>query len=124
MKSYTLGTDIFNYLLAKKKLETPDLITHFQKLGFTKQGVYKVLRKLHDDNKILWVKTHLEIHLLWLHNEIDRLASAFPRKEIIFQEFGTKKKIYTAKTLTELEQLYGQIFISLISSMMFTIIRM
>ena len=117
MKNYTLEKNVFSYILTKKKLAAPQIVQHFELLGFTKQGIYKVLRKLHAEGKILWVKTHIEMHLLWLQQEIDQLATAFPRKEIIFQEFSEKKKVYTAKTLTELEQVYGQIFISLIASL-------
>jgi hypothetical protein len=101
----------------QKCTSTGEIVNHFEKKGFTKQGVYKVLGQLQKDEKILWVKTSVEIHLMWLHKEIDKLASALPRKELVFEEFSSGKAIYHAKTLTELEQIYGQIFISLISTL-------
>lgn len=117
MKNENMEKRVLHYILEHKKTTTTTIVSHFRTLGYTKQGVYKTLRRLHDEGKILWVKTHVEIHLLWLHSEIEKLAQGLPKKEIVFQEFNEKKKTYKVKTLTELENVYGQIFISLISSL-------
>ena len=117
MHNQNLEESVFSYIISQKNLETKRLIKHFKKLGYTKQGVYKVLRSLKNDGKILWVRANVEPHLMWIHDEIDRLSTVLPRKEIIFQEFSKEKKVYYASTLAELEHVYGQIFIMLISSL-------
>lgn len=121
MKSVKLETLIFLYILETRQTTTLHIVDHFKKAGYTKQGVYKVLRLLYTEGKILWVKTHIEVHLLWLHDEIELLAKALPKKEIVFQKFTEKKQTYTVKTLTELENVYGQILISIIGSLQGTI---
>ncbi|MEN9551862.1 MAG: hypothetical protein RI935_239 [Candidatus Parcubacteria bacterium] len=121
MKPANLKTRIFLYILETRQTTTLRIVEHFKKAGYTKQGVYKILRLLHSEGKILWVKTHIEVHLLWLHDEIELLAKALPKKEIVFQTFTEKKQTYKIKTLTELENVYGQIFISIISSLQGTI---
>ncbi len=84
MKSYNLEKVLFGHLIEKRRTTTLDVVAHFEKKGYTKQGVYKVLRRLRVQGKTLWVKTRVEVHLLWLHREIDRLASALLKKEIVF----------------------------------------
>ena len=108
-----LEKEVFEYILKYKALNSLDIVGYFIDSGFTKQGVYKVLRKLKSENKILWAKQKVEIHLLWVQQEIDRLASAMPEKDLLFANIS-KKRVYYANNLVELEQLYGQLFISLI----------
>ncbi len=116
MKKYNLEELVLSHILAKKTTTTLAIVETFTKRNFTKQGVYKALHRLHKETKIIWIKTHIEIHLLWVHREIERLADVLPKKEIIFEQFTEKKKAYRVRNLIELENVYGQLFISLISS--------
>lgn len=113
----TLETHIFEYIVKYKASKSLAIVEYFVDLGFTKQGIYKVLRKLKTGNKILWSRQKVEIHLLWVQQEIDRLAQVMPERDIVFATFDKSKKTYYAKTITELEQVYGQIFITLIPTM-------
>jgi hypothetical protein len=117
MQKYVLEERVFSFLLEKRKTTTLEVVNVFGDGGYSKQGVYKVLHKLKNEGKILWSKTQIEIHLLWLHRQIQLLATALPQKEIVFQEFAEKRRVYYAQNLIELENVYGQIFISLISSL-------
>lgn len=116
MKSYTLETSVFSYILKKKKSDTLSLIKHFEKQDYTKQGVYKILRKFKQEQKIIWINKHLEINLFWLHREIENLSDALPRPDIAFTNQFATKKTYKVKTLSEMDDLYAQLFISIASS--------
>lgn len=115
MKSYTLETSIFSYILKKKKSDTLSLVKHFEKKGFTKQGVYKILRKFKQDQKIIWITKHIEINLFWLHKEIESLSDALPCPDVAFINQFATKKTYRMKTLSEMDDLYAQLFISIVS---------
>lgn len=118
MKNQTLGELLLHYILKKREVDTAELLTQAFCLPYTKQGIYKALRKLKAEEKILWSKRgKVEIHLLWLQKEIDILAAALPERDLVFKRFNEKPVSYTAANLTELERLYGQVFISLIASL-------
>lgn len=116
MRKYILENEVWRYLLQKREASTHDLVVHFEKKKYTKQGVYKVLRGLRDTGKIIWINQNVEINQVWLHKEIESLTSLLPRKAIFFDTFNSKK-VYSVKTLTELDHVWGQLFISILSSL-------
>ena len=118
MKKENLKEQLFQYILERREVGTNEILMEKLFSKYTKQGIYKALRSLRDEEKILWSKRgRVEVHLLWIQKEIDRLATALPQKELVFKRFTDVPVTYTAPTLTELERLYGQIFILLISSL-------
>jgi hypothetical protein len=118
MKRENLTEQLFEFILVRREVSTSEILTEKLFTKYTKQGIYKALRSLRDEEKILWSKRgKVEVHLLWIQKEIDRLAEALPEKELVFKRFTESPVTYSAPTLTELERLYGQIFISLISSL-------
>ncbi len=118
MSKEKLEEKLFRYILDRRELATNEILEEKQFNKYTKQGIYKALRRLRDEEKILWSKRgKIEIHLLWIQREIDKLATALPEKELVFKRFSEVPVSYTASTLADLERLYGQIFISLISSL-------
>jgi len=114
--SYTLSEDVFSYIKTHRAVSTLELTDVFQKRNFTKQGVYKVLRTLKKEGKVLWTRQHVTINLLWLHREIESLARIFPERRAIFETFA-KRQVYTMKTLAELDDVWGQIFASILTSL-------
>lgn len=118
MKRENLTEQLFEFILARREVPTSEILEQSVFRNYTKQGIYKALRSLRDEEKILWSKRgQVEVHLLWIKKEIDRLADALPEKELVFKRFTESPVTYTASTLTQLERIYGQIFISLISSL-------
>ncbi len=118
MSKENLEEQLFRYVLDRREVATNEILEEEQFSKYTKQGIYKALRRLRDEEKVLWSKKgKIEIHLLWIQREIDKLASALPEKELVFKRFSEVPVSYTASTLADLERLYGQIFISLISSL-------
>lgn len=117
MKKETLEEKLFQFILSKREVATKEILQQDFGSSYTKQGLYKALVRLREEEKILWSKRgKVEVHLLWIQKEIDRLATALPNKELVFKRFTTTPVTYIAVNLTDLERLYGQIFISLISS--------
>ncbi len=117
MKGNNLAQLVFDYIIKVKSISTDKLISHFQTLNYSKAGVYKSLHILEKEGKVFWNKSHVSPHLLWLHMEINRLVEAMPSPETVYQSYGKdnkEKKIYKVKSLEELENLYSQIFFSIV----------
>ncbi len=112
---YVLEEIVFSYIKTHKETSTLKLVEACQSQGYTKQGVYRVLRKLRIDGKILWTREYVAVNLLWLHRELESLAKILPERSVIFETFA-QKRTYTMKTLSELDDVWGQIFASLLPS--------
>jgi hypothetical protein len=120
MSTYTLYEEVFGWLKLHGPQVTTELVQKFTKRGFTKQGVYKVLRKLRDEEKIIWYKSHIEINLVWLYREIDALTALLPTPQIALDDFS-KKHVYRVANLAELDVLYDQLFVKLMDRVPSTI---
>ena len=114
MKGNNLAQLVFDYILKVKGVSTDKLILHFQTLNYSKAGVYKALHILEKEGKVFWNKSHVSPHLLWLQMEINRLVEAMPHREAMYQIYEKEKKVYKVKSLEELENLYAQIFFSIV----------
>jgi hypothetical protein len=115
MARYTLEKDIWDYLIEKRELVTTDLVTHFMGRGVTKQGVHRVLRSFEKEGRIIRLRNYVAVNLIWVEREIEKLGSIVRHPEMYFDTFE-KKRTYTVHTLEELDQLWGQLFITLVSS--------
>lgn len=114
MQENNLTKIVFDYIIKVKNTSTSKLISHFKTSGYSKAGIYKVLHILEKESKIFWHKKMVSPHLLWLHMEINRLAEAMPSPEMAYQLYNNSKKIYRATTLLDLENLYAQLFFSIV----------
>ncbi len=115
MKAYTLEKGVWEYLMEKRESLTLDLVVHFEKQKYTKQGVYRVLRLFEKEGRVIRLRNYVAINLMWVQSEIERLSTLVVRPELFFESFETKH-VYRVKTLDELDRLYGQLFVTLLSS--------
>lgn len=110
---------VFDKILSSKVITTKQLVFHFTtNNSATKQGVYKVLRELKREEKIVWVAKTVHANLVWLQKTIDTLTSYLPSKDFFLESLPKHgaKKIFRTKTLNSLEQLYSQLFVATLSS--------
>jgi DNA-binding Lrp family transcriptional regulator len=108
---------ILQILLSSSKISIEDLIKRVgqKRGGVTKQGVYRVLRKLKSEGKIVVYKSSVSINLLWterLHLLTDRRA-----KSSMFGNLGymreKEKIIIEGKTLVGTDDLWSDAFINI-----------
>ncbi len=108
-----LTEQLFEKILYLRSCSGNDLLKQFP--HYTKQGVYKALRSLEAEGKILWQKRVISINLLWASQQIESLSSLFD-SQLYSSPKKDKLQIYNAKTLDELDLLYSQLFITLSNS--------
>ncbi len=120
MLAKSLKETIFEYILNSKLISTKKLVSHFvTKKICTKQGVYKILRELKHEEKVIWITQTVQPNLIWLQKTIDTLSEYLPNKQL-YQEALPKDKqklIFKLKTLNEVDTLYGQLFVTILSSL-------
>ncbi len=115
-----LPNQVFDYIQNSRVTPTKGLLAHFiSKKIATKQGVYKCLRRLEQEGKIVWLAKTVQINLVWLQKEIDALTSHLPNKEFFSQSLPREnsKATFKIKTLNEAEELYSQLFVMVLSSL-------
>jgi hypothetical protein len=113
MKHYTLGTDVFNFICTSGTVDTRKLVRVFESRGFSKQGVYKALRQLAQDEKILLRPKLATVNYVWLIREIRALSALLPDHALVHETYA-KRRVYKMKTLNELDAVYAQIFVSIL----------
>lgn len=116
MKEYILEKEVWEYLLQKREVSSIELVAHFEKRHYTKQGVYRVLRQFEKEGRIIRLRKYVAVNLMWVQDEIEKLASLTSVPQLFFERFDTKR-IYRVNTLEELDQLWGQLFVLLLSSL-------
>jgi hypothetical protein len=116
MKPYVLAALVWEYLLEMRECPTDALVTHFEELHYTKQGVYRVLRQLEKEGKILKLRGYVAVNLMWVQDEIEKLTSLSSEPRIFFDTFDTKR-VYRMHTLEELDRVWGQLFVLLLASL-------
>ncbi len=115
MKHYTLYEDLLSFIQGQKECTTSHILDLYVPKKCTKQGVYSVLRKLKKEGKILWVGRNVSSNLIWVYREIERLTETLPRTDLVFENFANGRT-FRVKTLAELDDLWGQIFVSILAT--------
>jgi DNA-binding PadR family transcriptional regulator len=105
-------------LLHRSPLPTPDLIkeTNLGKSKFTKQGIYRVLRKLKKEEKVIIYRSVISINDLWLVKWSDALEKSGHGISLVgdLADLTEKEKIsLKIRSLTHLDQIWSNIFLKI-----------
>lgn len=113
MKRYTLNGDIFKFLCTNGTVDTRDLVRVFEERGFSKQGVYKALRQLVFEEKVLLRPKQATVNYAWLIREIRALSSLLPNHALVHETYA-RRRVYRMKTLNDLDAVFAQVFVSIL----------
>ena len=109
---------ILTSLLQKKNVSTTDLVESMKtgKTKATKQGIYRVLRKLKNEEMIIIYKSIVSINDLWLFKLRALVEDKGGPSSLIgnLEDLKEKEKIsLKIKSLTHLDQIWSNIFLSI-----------
>lgn len=119
MKLFDGGIEeiVLELLLGERKLSIEELIKRVdqRRRGATKQGVYRVLRKLKRDGKIVVYKSAVSINILWLE-KLRSMTSGLAEASMFGDLSSLKKEekvIIEGKGLMETDALWSEAFINI-----------